>query len=134
MTTEANSEFEIAGWDQHPYDSAYVAEGRELAAAIVRKTFTGALVGTSVAHLLLAGQGGGRGYLATEEFEGTLDGLSGGFVLQHGGIGDAEDSESFGNILPGSGTGELVGIRGMAQYQHDETGARVTLRYEVRVR
>lgn len=134
MTTETESTFEISNWDQHPYDSAYGVPGRELAKATVRKTFTGALDGTSVAELMTAAQGEGRGYLATEEFDGTLDGRSGGFVMQHGGIGDAEGAESFGEILPGSGTGELVGIRGKVAYQHDESGARVTLTYELRVR
>ncbi|WP_072805680.1 DUF3224 domain-containing protein [Rhodococcoides yunnanense] len=132
MTTETRADFEITGWDQHPYDSAFAAEGRELATATVRKTFTGALIGTSVAQLMTVGQGDGRGYLATEEFDGSLDGRAGGFVMQHGGVGDAQDAAAFGNIVPGSGTGELVGIHGTVEYQHDESGARVFVRYALR--
>lgn len=131
MTTEVRADFDITGWDQKPYDSAFGAEGRELAKATVSKTFTGALVGTSVAQLLTVGQGDGRGYLATEEFDGTLDGRRGGFVMQHGGIGDADEASAFGTIVPGSGVGDLASIRGTVEYQHDETGARVTVRYSL---
>lgn len=118
--------FEITGWDEVTYDRP--AAGPELSRATVRKSFSGPLEGTSVAELLTAGT---AGYLSSERVEGTLDGRRGTFVLQHGGVGDGPDARSFGHVVPDSGTGELSGLRGDATYQHDETGARLTLTYTI---
>jgi hypothetical protein len=127
--TTITAEFEITSWDQTPYDEG--AEGAELGRATVRKAFTGPLTGTSVAELLLCGSGEhGRGYVASEKVTGTLDGRTGTFVLQHGAVqGPGDDGRTFGHVVPGSGTGELAGLRGDAVYRHDETGARLTLTY-----
>ncbi len=120
MPTTITATFEITGWDETTYDAP--AEGPPLARATVRKRFSGPLEGTSVAELLTAGR---EGYLASERVEGTLEGRSGTFVLQHGGV----EGRAFGHVVPGSGTGELEGIRGDAAYAHDEAGARLTLSY-----
>jgi len=57
----------------------------------------------------------------------VLEGRRGTFVLQHGGVGDAIAQRAFGHLVPGSGTGELAGLAGEAEFAHDESGARVTL-------
>jgi hypothetical protein len=119
--------FEITGWDETRYDEP--AEGPPLARATVRKRFSGPLEGTSVAELLTAKGQGGAGYLASERVDGALEGRRGTFVLQHGGVGDATDQHAFGHIVPGSGTGELTGLRGDAVFAHDDAGARVTITY-----
>jgi hypothetical protein len=119
--------FEITGWDESRYDEP--AEGPPLARATVRKRFSGPLQGTSVAELLTAQGDEGAGYLASERVDGALGGRRGTFVIQHGGIGDETDRHAFGHIVPGSGTGELRGLRGEAVYAHDADGARVTLTF-----
>lgn len=95
----------------------------------VRKRFTGGLEAISVAEVTTTGQGTGRAYSALERVEGTLAGRTGAFLLQHGGAGDETGSEAFGHIVAGTGTGQLVGLRGGAVYAHDQDGARVTLTY-----
>jgi hypothetical protein len=119
--------FEITGWDETVYDAP--AAGPPMARATVRKRFSGPLDGTSTAELLTAQGEGGAGYLASERVEATLDGRRGTFVLQHGGIGDADEQHAFGHVVPGSGTGELEGLRGEAAFAHDDDGARLTLSY-----
>lgn len=119
--------FEITGWDETVYDAP--AEGPPLARATVRKRFSGPLDGTSVAELLTAKGDDGAGYLASERVDATLDGRRGTFVLQHGGVGDETGRHAFGHVVPGSGTGELEGLRGDAVYAHDDDGARLTLTY-----
>ena len=52
-------------------------------------------------------------------------------MLQHGGIGDDTGQHAFGHIVPGSGTGELRGLRGEAAFAHDADGARLTLTYSL---
>ena len=128
QTRTITAPFEITGWDETTYDQP--GEGPKLTRGTVRKTFTGGgLEGTSVAELLTAHGEEGRGYLASERVEGVLEGRRGTFVLQHGGVGDATEQRAFGHVVPGSGTGELRGLRGEAVYAHDEAGARVTLTF-----
>jgi hypothetical protein len=126
VETTITAMFEITGWDETRYDEP--AEGLPLARATVRKRFSGPLEGTSVAELLTAGE---SGYLASERVDGALDGRRGTFVLQHGGIGDETEQHAFGHIVPGSGTGDLRGLRGEAVFAHDSDGARVTLTYSL---
>ena len=123
--TTITAAFEITGWDETPYDEP--ADGPKLSRATVGKRFTGPLVGTSTAVLLMAQSDQGRGYVASERVEGTLDGRVGTFVIQHGGLDDLTEQRSFGSIVPGCGTGELANLRGEAVFQHDESGARLTL-------
>jgi Protein of unknown function (DUF3224) len=124
MPQTVTATFEITGWDETRYDEP--AEGPPLARATVRKRFSGPLDGTSVAELLTAGE---SGYLASERVAGSLEGRSGTFVLQHGGVADETEQHAFGHIVPGSGTGELSGLRGDAVFAHDDAGARVTLTF-----
>ncbi|GAA2588270.1 DUF3224 domain-containing protein [Dactylosporangium fulvum] len=123
--TEITAEFEVTGWDQSVYDEP--GEGPAMARATVRKTFRGGIEGVSVAELLTAGDADGRGYVASERFTGTINGRRGTVVYQHGGLDDGRAPYTFGHIVPGSGTAELVGLAGEITFAHDESGARVTL-------
>ena len=78
------------------------------------KTWTGALEGSSRGIMLTAGEpaGGNASYIATETFEGTLDGRSGTLVLQQLGTMTDGDPTLQYVIAPGSGTGALAGITG----------------------
>jgi hypothetical protein len=44
-------------------------------------------------------------------------------------VADETEQHAFGHIVPGSGTGELSGLRGDAMFAHDDAGARVTLTF-----
>jgi hypothetical protein len=101
--------FEITGWDQETYDEP--SDGPPLTRATVRKRFAGALEGESVAELLTCGE---LAYMANERVTGSLDGRAGTFVLQHG----AWEGGQWGFVVPGSGTGELAGLRGEALVEH----------------
>ena len=123
--------FDIAGWDETP--TAEPADGPRHARATVRKTFQGDLDGESVAELLMcqedpADPSAGAGYVASEVVTGTLAGRKGTFVVQHGGVvGGGDAPRSFGNVVPGSGTGALAGLAGTVTYMADADGHRVTL-------
>ncbi len=121
--------FEITGWEEATYDEPH--EGPKLTRATIAKRFSGPLEGMSVTELLTAQGEEGRGYVASERVTGALEGRSGTFVLQHGGVGDATEQRAFGHVVPGSGTGALRGLRGEAAYAHDEAGARLTLTFSL---
>ena len=78
------------------------------------KTWTGALEGTSRGIMLTAGDpaGGSASYIATETFEGTLDGQQGTLTLQQLGTMAGGEPELSYVIAPGSGTGALAGLTG----------------------
>ena len=115
MKSEAT--FEITGWDQTPYDAP--ADGPPLTRATVRKRYAGVLDGESVAELLTCGE---LAYTANERVVGALDGRAGTFVLQHG----AWEGGQWGFVVPGSGTGDLAGLRGDARLDH----GRIALDYD----
>lgn len=128
----AEGEFEVTLWDAaEPWDEPGGDEPT-LGRATVDKTFTGAIDGTSVAELITAQGPGGEAYAAIEKFEGVVDGLAGSFVIEHGGHrAPGIEAAGFGFIVRGSGTGELTGISGTAGYRHDESGAVLTLTYDL---
>ena len=88
--------------------------GGFLGRLLIDKTFTGSLSGKSVGQMLSArspGEGS-AGYVAIERVEGTLDGRSGSFVLQHSGHAVRGDTSLRVNVIADSGTDELTGLRG----------------------
>jgi hypothetical protein len=125
--------FEVTGWepDASPLElgnAGPVAFGR----ATLRKTFTGALTGASVVTMTSAAVGGAPvGYSALELVTGTLAGRTGSFVLQHSGVVDDGAPSPSGVVLPGTGTGELAGLRGTLMIEHDESGPVLHLDYEL---
>ena len=129
MTTVTAS-FDVTGWD--PAGSDAPETGPELSRIGLEKTFTGAFEGTSTGEGLFCGMAdpsAGAGYVVSERLTGQLEGRSGSFVVQHGGLmAPGEPPRSFGNIVPGSGTDELTGITGTMEIGEDHT---LTLTYEL---
>ena len=79
------------------------------------KQFHGGLDGTSRGEMLTAGSGAAGssgGYVALEEFTGTLDGRKGSFILQHSGTMISGTPQLTITVVPDSGTGELKGLTG----------------------
>jgi len=55
---------------------------------------------------------GSAGYVAIERVVGMLDGRLGSFVLQHSGVMERGMKRLFLEVVPDSGTGQLVGLSG----------------------
>ena len=96
----------------------------------LRKTFTGAIEGTSALEMLYTrtpgtdGSFAGAGYVALERIAGTVDGREGSFVLLHvSTVVGNEPPLSRYLISPGSGTGALAGISGVGLITIDDDGA-----------
>ncbi|GAA4684284.1 DUF3224 domain-containing protein [Frondihabitans cladoniiphilus] len=106
-----------------PFDLPGVRDGWASGLAM-HKTFTAGLTGKSDLVFLSSGEEEtGRGYLAVERIVGTLDdGRQGAFTVHHGAMQTPSDSGSFGNIVPGTGTGDFAHFTGSANIQHDDDG------------
>ncbi len=78
------------------------------------KVFHGDLEAVSKGQMLGAGTAtkGSAGYVAIEVVDGKLAGRKGAFVLQHGGTMNRGEPTLPVTVVPDSGTGELVGLRG----------------------
>ena len=115
MGTQATSMFEIAGWDEEPYDDL---DGTRLTRTRVTKTFRGDVEGESTAELLMAygSEEGSAAYAGFERVVGRVHGRAGSFVLHHTATSDGSGGEPSAawSVVPDSGTGELRGLRGEA--------------------
>lgn len=121
----ASARFEITGWT--PESSDNPDAGPALSRIRISKAFTdGDLTGTSEGEGLFCGMGApenGAGYVVSERFSGELKGRSGSLVLHHGGLmGPGIEPHTFGDIVPGSGTGELEGIAGTMEIMRTDEG------------
>jgi hypothetical protein len=81
------------------------------------KTFTGELAGSSVVEAIMVriDNDGPAVYVGVERFECTLQGRKGTFVLVHSATAFGGDQTGSWTIVPGSGGGELTGIRGRGE-------------------
>ena len=107
-------------------------DGLKLNHNVVRKEFSGDMVGTSEAQMIAAytGTPGSAGYVAIEHFTGSVGGKSGSFVLQHSGVMNKGDAQLTVTIVPDSGAGEMAGISGTLEIDNDEGQHSYVLDYE----
>ncbi len=91
-----------------------VAGGSTLGRLSIEKMFHGSMEGVSKGGMMTAMTSveGSAGYVAIERFTGTLDGRSGSFVLQHGGIMTRGAPQLTILVVPDSASGELLGLAG----------------------
>jgi len=130
------SAFEVTGWEETPYGEE--GAGPSLGEALVLKSYSGELEGVGRARLLMcranpASNSENAGYVASERVEGRLAGKRGTFVLQHWGVVAAgTPPRTAGNVVPGSGTGELAGLTGTMEIAVSEDGTHtLALDYEL---
>jgi hypothetical protein len=111
MKHVANARFAIKSWDEKPY-----SEGQglpKMTRAAVAKTFTGDIEGEGhVEYLMMYRSDGSASFLGLERFVGRIGGKTGTFVLQRSGLFEGGQAKESYSVVPGSGTGELLGLRG----------------------
>lgn len=78
------------------------------------KTFSGDITGTSLvkAIMLMSEAPGPAVYVGIERFNCTVLGKTGTFLMTHSAVMQGGVQSAQWTIVPGSGTGELTGIRG----------------------
>ena len=81
----------------------------------IEKQWHGGLEGTSKGEMLAAGsgaKGSSGGYVAMEQFTGTVNGRRGSFVLQHSATMTKGAPQLLITVVPDSATDQLVGLSG----------------------
>jgi len=115
MGERATSTFEIRNWDENPY--AEFDGGRKLTRARVTKTFQGDVEGEgAVEYLMMYREDGTATFVGLERIVGRVHGKAGSFVLQEEGTYEGGAAKVMWRVVPGSGTGELKGIRGEGRF------------------
>jgi len=130
MTTRALAVFEIKAWDEKPYDE--FEGGRRLTRASVRKTFHGDIEGeSSVEYLMAYAEDGSASFVGMERVVGCVGDRVGSFVLQHSGTFAGSVAKETWFVVPGSGTGDLAGLRGQGSFAagHEQEYS-ITLDYD----
>lgn len=99
------------------YERTVVSEaddsGVTLVSTLLHERFSGSLTGTGVAdHVRVLRPGGVDTFTGVERFTGTLDGRAGAFALTADGRTVDGIVHGHWQVVPGSATGELTGLRG----------------------
>ncbi len=111
MSRRAQATFQITSWDEKPIDES---EGMpKLTRATVTKSFSGDIEGEGrLEYLMMYRADGSASFVGLERLVGRLGGRSGSFVLQHTGTFEGGAARATWVVVPGSGTGDLRGLRG----------------------
>jgi len=118
----------------HKYEPAAYdepADGPALTRIHVEESFSGDITGDGAVEFLQAARAdGSASFVGIERVTGELGGRSGTFLLQD--AGTVRDNIVSGDwfVIPGSGTGQLAGLRGEGGFRADlGESAQVTLDY-----
>ena len=122
MSTQATSTTTVTAWDEKTWDGKgwNEVQGAKLTHAKVVQSFEGDIQGEATTQMLMSYQTDNSvTFVGLQQIVGTLGGRSGSFVIQINGSFDGTTARNEHSVVPGSGTGELTGLRG--------TGSAVTL-------
>ena len=130
MSTHATGKFQGKTWDEQPYHE--VDGGPRLTRASVTNAFQGDIEGDGTLEYLIYHDGGSGSFIGMERVVGRIGDRSGSFVLQHNGTFEGGDVKGTWVVVPGSGTGDLRGLRGEGGFvaEHGNPLASLTLDYD----
>jgi hypothetical protein len=114
-TTHATGTYGIKSWDEKTWDGKDRKEqpGAKLTHAVIVQTFQGDFEGEGTGHLVMTYRDDTYAtYVGLQHMVGRLGDRSGSFVLKHDGVFEGGEARTTLTIVPGSGTGELSGLRG----------------------
>jgi hypothetical protein len=124
----ATGVIKVSRYEPVPYDEP--AQGPALVRIHVEEEFVGDIEGTGVVDFLQVLSGDTATFVGVERVIGSVGGRHGTFVLQDEGTlaGNRVSGRWF--VVPGSGTGELAGLRGTGGFTAElGQAADITLEY-----
>ncbi len=125
----ANAVITVHTYEPAAYDEP--AEGPALSRIHVEESFAGDITGRGVVEFLQAArEDGSASFVGIERVTGTVAGRPGTFLLQDTGTVDGTIVSGEWFVIPGSGTGDLSGLRGEGGFRANlGEGAQVHLDY-----
>jgi hypothetical protein len=120
MTARIEARFEIANWDEAPFDDGVGVS--KLTEALVAKTYSGDIDGTSTTKWLMAyAPDKTATYVGIERIKGAIGGKRGSLVLMHDGA--FEGGAATATLRVVCGTDELAGASGSGTFRADPAGS-----------
>jgi hypothetical protein len=114
--TRANAVITVHKYEPSPYDET--GGGPVLNRIHVQESFTGDIEGDGVVEFLQAARDdGSASFVGMERVAGQLAGRQGTFLLQDAGTVHDDVVEGDWFVIPGSGTGDLAGLRGEGRFR-----------------
>lgn len=116
MATSATATFQIEDWDED--DIMETDDGAKVTRAKVSRSFEGDIEGAGTVEWLMAyDEDGSATFVGIERIVGSIGGRTGTVVLRHVGAFDGQVAKADLLVVPGSGTGELRGVRGEGSFE-----------------
>ena len=127
--THATGRIDVKTYEPQPYQE--VDDGPDLVEIHVTETFTGDIEGEGEVRFLQAiRDDGSASFVGIERVTGSVAGRRGSFLLQDAGTLEGNVVRGDWFVIPGSGTGELAGLRGEGGFEAElGQGAAITLDY-----
>jgi Protein of unknown function (DUF3224) len=127
--THARGKIDVKTYEPTTYDQP--AEGPALVRIHVSEDFSGDIEGDGLAEFLQTARSESEAsFVGVERVTGRIGGKSGTFVLQDQGTLEGTTVSGTWFVVPGSGTGELRGLRGEGGFKAElGQGAEITLDY-----
>ena len=120
MTRHIEARFEIASWDETPFEGG--DEAPKLTEALVSKRYEGDIQGTSTTKWLMAYSPDKSAlFVGIENIAGTIGGKHGSIVLIHD--GQYREGVAAAELRVASGTEELTEVAGTGKFRADPAGS-----------
>jgi len=111
MTEHVEGTSTLTSWEENTYSDRGAAGS--LTRAGIGQSLSSGLTGQSAAELLMCYRPDGTAdFTGLQQVTGELGGRAGSFVLQATGSYDGSQASTRWRVIPGSGTGDLRGLRG----------------------
>lgn len=115
MSMQAKGSMQIVSWDEKNYSQ--VQGGPKLTLSVIVHEVTGDIEGEGkLDYLMVYLDEQTTRFIGYEQITGRIGKRSGSFVLQHGGSFEGGVAKVALSVVPGSGTGDLSGIRGSGDF------------------
>lgn len=108
--------FEVTSWNEDRYEE--LESGGKLTRASVEQVFTGDIVGEGAVRWLMFYRSDGTAhFVGLQRVRGFVGDRAGSFVLETTGEFDGREARGAWSVVPGSGTGDLGGLRGSGTFR-----------------
>jgi hypothetical protein len=120
MSRHIEARFEIASWDETPFEDG--DDATKLTEALVSKRYEGDIKGTSTTKWLMAyAPDKSALFVGIEHIKGTVGGKDGSLVLLHD--GSYSEGVASADLRIASGTDELSNAGGIGKFRADPAGS-----------